>query len=305
MFPLEVVLIGRDEEVLESIRSELVANDAAVSAEFPDVPSTLENMEASAARRLFLFHVREAEDLRQLQKLVHALSGQPIMAVVDPELQEANDPVRTSVGTGGSTVARASLFVQAMRAGAMQVVPLPLESTDFREALECLARQCGHAAESTVIAVSGVQGGCGAPTLAIHLAHAISESSGRAGDLSEPEIRMRAGRAAGSRASGHAVDQTGPWPVSPVTFRVGTRALFSVWVGAVRGCNVWRLARPRRVTFRVERAVWQRFGLSAISTPDLTESCRTESCSARTLSAGAQQLTPDAPKVNSPRSRSS
>lgn len=184
MFPLEVVLIGRTEEVLESIRSELVANEASVSAEFPDVASALDAAEETG-RRLFLFHVREPEDVRQLQKLVRTFAGQPVLAVVEPEIQEAYERSRLALQAGASASARATLFIQAMRAGAMQVVPLPLEPADFRDAMDCLAAQFGKNSESTVIAVSGVQGGCGATTLAINLAHAISEVCGQSCVLAE------------------------------------------------------------------------------------------------------------------------
>lgn len=175
MFPLEVILIGPTERVLASIRHELVAVDAAISAEFPDVATAMASLGEPAGRRLFLFHIREADDLRQLQKLVSSIAGQPVLALVDPEIQEVDEQSRMAFESGLSAVGRASLFIQAMRGGAMQVVPLPLETADFREALNCLARQFGQAPESTLIAVSGVHGGCGATMLAINLAHAISE----------------------------------------------------------------------------------------------------------------------------------
>lgn len=176
MFPLDVVLIGRNQEVLEAVRRELTANDAAVCGEFPDVTGTL-GSEDPSTRRLYLLHIAEPDDLRQLQKLVRTYAGQPVLAVVPTELQEEGDSRFTPITATSSAVGRASTFIQAMRAGAMQVVTLPIEPEDFRSAMECLARQFHQPNSSTVIAVSGVQGGCGATTLAMNLAHAISERS--------------------------------------------------------------------------------------------------------------------------------
>jgi pilus assembly protein CpaE len=62
-----------------------------------------------------------------------------------------------------------------MRAGACQIVSLPLCPKDFKAALDRIALHYVYALRETkVIAVAGVTGGCGATTLAINLACEIA-----------------------------------------------------------------------------------------------------------------------------------
>jgi pilus assembly protein CpaE len=61
-----------------------------------------------------------------------------------------------------------------MRMGANQIVPLPWQADDFKQALDCIASQHGHALNNQVIAVAGVTGGCGATTLAINIAFELA-----------------------------------------------------------------------------------------------------------------------------------
>lgn len=68
------------------------------------------------------------------------------------------------------------MIVKAMRAGASQVVMLPLVTEDFQAALSRLAQQFGQVqGESTLIAVSGVSEGCGATTIGLKLAREIAQ----------------------------------------------------------------------------------------------------------------------------------
>jgi len=66
-----------------------------------------------------------------------------------------------------------------MRAGASQVVSLPLQPDDFKAALDRIAIQFVYSARDTkVIAVAGATGGSGATTIAINLAFEIAHRHG-------------------------------------------------------------------------------------------------------------------------------
>jgi pilus assembly protein CpaE len=187
MYPLEVILIVRDEGVLQQLRRELARSDAVVQAEFADATAAMAELEIpEGQRRLFLMHIRDREDLRMLQALVQAFPTHPVGALVDEasELSAAHE-WGPRAGDSSATTVRASLFVRAMRAGALQVATLPLDPEDFRGALESIAARFALPVDSTVIAVAGVQGGCGATTVALNLAHTLAETTGRKCILAE------------------------------------------------------------------------------------------------------------------------
>jgi pilus assembly protein CpaE len=108
-----------------------------------------------ANKRLLVFHANSAAQVVQLEQLNEAVVGQPILALVDP----ASDP---------------SLMVRAMRAGAAQVVRLPLQEDDFRAAMERIAIQFGHPLNhSRIIMVLGATEGSGVTSIAVNLASEI------------------------------------------------------------------------------------------------------------------------------------
>jgi pilus assembly protein CpaE len=110
--------------------------------------------------------------LPRLRQLTGTFVGQPVIALVDC----ANDP---------------AVLLGAMRAGAVQVVPLPIVSEDFRAALECISQQFGHAATlNQAIAVSGVTGGCGATTLAVNIAYELASQHSQSVILSELSLQI-------------------------------------------------------------------------------------------------------------------
>jgi pilus assembly protein CpaE len=156
MYPLKVVLIGcRDDESPE-LRHELAEQGCPLEGDFPDVKTAISGLATPPeTKRLFVFHVRTPVDLRQLERLNDMFLGNPILALV--------------VGTP-----EAPLLMSAMRAGAAQVVSLPINPDDFKLALLRIARQFGHRSVSTVVAVSGVSEGCGATMLSINLASEIA-----------------------------------------------------------------------------------------------------------------------------------
>jgi pilus assembly protein CpaE len=155
MYPLQVLLIGCANQVLPDLRRELSNLSVRIEGEFVDAPACLEYLLANPATdRLFIIQANTAE-IEQLERLNESTSGQPILALVDP----AKDP---------------SLMLRTMRAGAAQVVRLPLQSDDLRTAVLRIAIQFGHpASKSRVIAVLGAAEGCGATTIALNLASEI------------------------------------------------------------------------------------------------------------------------------------
>jgi pilus assembly protein CpaE len=157
MFPLNVILVGCKAEMLAPLRRELATHVARIEAEFDDVGAAVARLSSSPKEiRLVIFCLRHAEDLPTLNQLTRAFVGWPVLTLVAP-------------------AADASLLIRAMRAGASQVVHLPLNSEDFREALNCVGVQHGQSpSDPTVVAVLGLTGGCGATSLAVNLAWEIA-----------------------------------------------------------------------------------------------------------------------------------
>ena len=166
MFPLNVVLIGCDTDLLPPLRDVLREQGANVEAEYPDVRTVLERLRsvydwtgvasAEVKKRMFILRLKSTSYLPELRSLAGHFAGQPILVLLEP-------------GAGQTAV------IQAMRDGAAQVVLLPFQADDFRSALGCIAQHRGRSeGHSQVIAVSGVTGGSGATTLAINLAYELS-----------------------------------------------------------------------------------------------------------------------------------
>ena len=155
MYPLKTLLIGCT-DVLCDLRRELTNLSVAIEGEYPDVRSCLTFVLTNPAdKRLLIFYPKSAAEIMHLERLNESVVGQPILALVDP----ASDP---------------SLMVRAMRAGAAQVVRLPLQTDDFREAMTRVAIQFGHpVAQSRVITVWSATEGSGGTSLAVNLAAEI------------------------------------------------------------------------------------------------------------------------------------
>jgi len=177
MYPLTAILIDCESEACPELKHELLEQGVKVGAQFPDIGRTIAELQVtSLARRLFVIHLTSIDDCRQLERLNDVFAGEPIVALA-PDPSEA-------------------LLLQAMRAGAAQVVALPLRSDDFKEALERIARQFGYPANaSRVIAVTGVSEGCGATTIAINLAAEAAAEHRLPTLLAEMSLHM--GRLAG------------------------------------------------------------------------------------------------------------
>lgn len=173
MYPLDVALIACQDGVQRNVLSMLINQQASLGGQYSDVDATIVACrENHAGPRLFIMHVSDAFVLPKLKQLVGILSGQPVMALVDV----ATDP---------------SLLLGAMRSGATQVVPLPIQPDDFKAAMDCISQQYGQTtAQNQAICVSGVTGGCGATVLAVNLASEIASLHGRHVILSELSLQI-------------------------------------------------------------------------------------------------------------------
>lgn len=163
MYPLKAILVNCTDATVSALQQAMTAQGAAIDAYFPTIHAVTSSLLlASGEARLFVVEVRSEEEVRQLKWLSGSFVGQPIIALL---------PVGKSQ----------ALLIATMRAGAGQVVTLPLTPADFQEALECIAIQHGYTVQQArVYAVSGVTGGCGATTLALNLAWEMAQlQSGR------------------------------------------------------------------------------------------------------------------------------
>lgn len=173
MYPLSVTLIGCQDSVQRNVLSMLINQQASLEGQYPDIESAVATLRDSpGALRLFIAYVPNTAHLPKLRQLTGVFVGQPVVALVDA----VNDP---------------AVLIGAMRAGAAQVVPLPIISEDFRAALDCIAQQYGHAATlNQTIAVSGVTGGCGATTLAVNIAYELASQHSQSVILSELSMQI-------------------------------------------------------------------------------------------------------------------
>jgi len=107
----------------------------------------------------------------EIQRLAATLGGWPILALLSST--EAAD------------------FLRVNRAGAVQVLALPLESADFQQALGVIGSQFDKGSlDRHVFAVTSATGGSGATIIAANLAYEIAEQVGRSTVLAELTQRM-------------------------------------------------------------------------------------------------------------------
>lgn len=173
MYPLSVTLVGCQDSVQRNVLSMLINQQATLDGQYADVDSAVSALrEGHNTTRLYIMHVPDTFQLPKLKQLVGVFPGQPVMAIVD-------------------ALADPSLLLGAMRSGATQVVPLPIQADDFKSAMDCISQQFGHtSAQNQAICVSGVTGGCGATVLAVNLAYEIASQHGRNVILSELSLQI-------------------------------------------------------------------------------------------------------------------
>lgn len=173
MYPLNVVLVGLSEQELPHVRRELANRMASIEAECRDTALALDRLRPTRQEpRLFIFELKGRDGLDDLKRLSGSFVGRPVLVLADL----AKDP---------------KILLAANRAGATQIVSLPLAAEDFGEALNCISLQFGAApGDKRVLAVTGAVGGCGATTLAINLAYEIAFLHHRHTVLAEVALQM-------------------------------------------------------------------------------------------------------------------
>jgi hypothetical protein len=157
MYPLNVVLVGGADNLLAQVKKELARRSAYIEAEVANAAAAVDRFAASKEeRRLFIVHVRSSAELDELPALGGTFAGMPVAAML-----EAEDGVTP--------------LIRANRAGATQVIRLPLDSADFQAALDCIAVHFGYAdSQGMVVAVSPVSDAGAHTALGVNLAHAMA-----------------------------------------------------------------------------------------------------------------------------------
>src|SRR5437016_5999719 len=145
MYPLNVTLVACQDGVQRNVLSMLINQQANLDGQYGDVDATIAALrDDTRGPRLFIVSVPDSYSLPKLRQLVGVFVGQPVLALVDAMMDPA-------------------VLLGAMRSGAAQVVPLPIQPDDFKSAMECIGQQFGAtAAQNQAICISGVTGGCGA-----------------------------------------------------------------------------------------------------------------------------------------------
>jgi pilus assembly protein CpaE len=163
---MKAVLIGVEEDLLPHVRRELANCWVDIDVEFAKSAPAMDALrKVRGERRLLVYRLASSRDLDSLSQLTVLLPGWPVLALV---------------GSGDApTDLVAGDVIGFMRAGVSQVVSVPPRAIDFKEALERISVQFVHAhAGSSVIAIGGATGGCGATTIAINVAHEIVHGHG-------------------------------------------------------------------------------------------------------------------------------
>jgi pilus assembly protein CpaE len=166
-------MVGCQDSVQRNVLSMLINQQANLDGQYADVDDVVTALRDDPSRpRLFILHVPDSYSLPKLRQLIGVFTGQPVLALVDA----VSDP---------------AVLLGAMRSGAAQVVPLPIQPEDFQAAMDCIAQQFGHAvAQNQAIAVSGVTGGCGATAIAVNLAYEVASQYGQHVILSELSLQI-------------------------------------------------------------------------------------------------------------------
>jgi pilus assembly protein CpaE len=172
MYPLPIVLLGIDEGLLPSLRRELWNGSATVESEFQSAYMAIDCLRHYKNQPRLLI-VQTGADFQpdSIQRLAATLKGWPILALVS--------------STDGED------FLRVNRAGAVQVLALPLDSADFQQALGVIGSQFDRGSlDRQVFGVTSATGGSGATTIAANLAYEIAEQVGRRTVLAELTQQM-------------------------------------------------------------------------------------------------------------------
>jgi Flp pilus assembly CpaE family ATPase len=175
IYPHQAILAGVVSPHLTQLRVALSHAGAEIESEFPSVGAMLECLRRSKDRpRLLVLQLSEQCNDEAVERLGEYFSGWPILALMPDE---------------GSLEEIQCIY----RAGARQVVQLPLDQEDFHRALKSIAMQIDRGGSGhQLFAVAGVTGGCGATTLAINLAYEIAQQHQRRTVLAELTLQVGA-----------------------------------------------------------------------------------------------------------------
>jgi len=167
MYPYPVIILGSTES-LPGLEQALTECAARLEGRYADLRSVRAARTAMSEPALYLVRLGCEEDLQQLRLLSDAVPGQPIIGLVEGDCDTA------------------SLF-RLNRAGATQLVSVPLAPADLTLALNRVARQFGRIPPlGRVVAVCGVNGGAGVSSLCVHLAHELATRWEKQCVLAEP-----------------------------------------------------------------------------------------------------------------------
>jgi len=172
MYPLPIVLLGIDDGLLPSLRRELWNGSAEVESEFHSAYMAIDCLRHYKNQPRLLI-VQAGTDFQpdEIQRLAATLRGWPMLALLSSDAAED--------------------FLRVNRAGAVQVLALPLESADFHQALGVIGSHFDRGSlDRHVFAVTSATGGSGATTIAANLAYEIAEEVGRSTILAELTQRM-------------------------------------------------------------------------------------------------------------------
>jgi pilus assembly protein CpaE len=172
MYPLPIVLLEIDEELKPNLQAELWNASAAVESEFRSAYMAIDCLRHYKNQpRLLIVQIGSDLQAESVARLAATLKGWPILALMS--------------GADGDD------FLRVNRAGAVQVLALPLDPPDFQRALGVIASQYDRAAlDRQVFAVTSATGGSGATTIAANLAYELAEPLARPTILAELTHQM-------------------------------------------------------------------------------------------------------------------
>lgn len=167
MYPLPVVLLGIDDELMPHLRMELRNESVEVESEFQTVYMAIDCLRHYKGQpHLLIVQTGEEFHPESIARLAATFRGWPILAIVS--------------AANGEDVLRVN------RAGAVQVLDLPLDPADFHRALDVIGAQFNTASlDRQVIAVTNATGGSGATTIMANLAYEFAEQVGRSTIMAE------------------------------------------------------------------------------------------------------------------------
>jgi pilus assembly protein CpaE len=174
MYALPVVLLGIGEDVLPGLKSELIEALAGVESEFQSSFALIDCLRHYKTQpRLLILQIGTDCQADTVERLADCLRGWPILALLPDDQGED--------------------FFAINRAGAVQVLALPLDPSDFHRALGVIGAQFDKGAlDKQVIGITSVAGGSGATTIAVNLAYEIAERLNRSAILAELTLQMGA-----------------------------------------------------------------------------------------------------------------